>query len=379
VSKGKATPRHAQREYTPDSADASLAGRNVVIKTTKDHKAAFNEFFRPAIEDYNATQKRKSRQKSLDYWEECEGEKELAWAVQIGNRETLGVLTEDAIKKGIDKEWKAAREAGKPFDLKPWLNTSADRVALKGTLERIGRKLPEKFPNIEFTTIVLHDDEPCGTPHLDVIGFPHATGYTQNGKPASVQTRCSLTRALKDMGYKDIEEFSAAFRDFVQEEMEADGYEVEPGKSHEARLPVDRFRDLKAREAALQAREKQADFQELRLKGREAILTDRERKLDEAVSKYTQESKKALEGLRKAQKAQESLAERLEAFELKRGKPKSAENIRAASTKASKAAESAAKVAETVKPVKPSRYTWDIDAAFNNIERPSGPDNDYSL
>lgn len=277
------TADHDQRKYTPDSADKQLAHRNVYYKTTEDHKQEFNDFFREAIEDYNSTQKRKDRKKSLDYYAEV-AQPEQEFVLQVGDRDSMGVLTAAAYKAGIDKRWRDAKQQGKGFDLTPWLRDDKDRQKVLKCLDKAARGLQDAFPGFHFTTIDLHDDEPAGTPHIHAGGFWVGEGYKQGGKVAGVQKRCSMTKALEDMGYKDISEFSNAMRDYMVEHMEACGLQRKKlPKNRNKRLPVDQFRELKEREAeqqrqsaAVVEQEEQLSARALALDAREKAVADKE-------------------------------------------------------------------------------------------------------
>ena len=282
------TPDHAQRKYTPKSAERSLQGRNVYIKTTADHVDEFNAYFELAILEYNSRQKRRDRRKSLDYYHEVKIP-EQEFVIQLGSRETAGVLTAEAYDRGIDKEWEAARAAGKGYDLTPWLRVGPDRDKVLGCLERIGRGLQERFPNFHFSTIAINDDEPAGTPHLHAGGFWTAEGYKQGGKAAGVQVQCSMTRALKQMGYQDISEFTGAVRQYVAEEMAMDGLRMVRGKSEgKKRLPVDQYRELRKKQADVEARERAVEARERAVAQERAELHREREKASEAILKASE-------------------------------------------------------------------------------------------
>ena len=227
--------------------------------------------------EYNSRQKRKDRRKSLDYYSEVKSP-DQEFVIQLGDRRSMGVLTPEAYDRGIDQAWADARAAGKDYDLTPWLRKGPDRDKVLGCLERVGRGLQERFPNFHFTTIVLNDDEPRGTPHLHAGGFWFGEGYKQNGKAAGVQMQCSMTRALKQMGYTDIQEFTEAVNQYVVEEMAMDGLQRVRGKSAGVkREPVNQFRELKRREAEVQRREKAIEASEQAVEAQKrAVLQERE-------------------------------------------------------------------------------------------------------
>lgn len=60
----KTAEQHDRRDYTPPNAERGLRDRNVTILNHADHVQAFNDFFAPAIDRYNAKQKRADRKKS---------------------------------------------------------------------------------------------------------------------------------------------------------------------------------------------------------------------------------------------------------------------------------------------------------------------------
>lgn len=281
---------HDQREYTPKSAEASLEMRNIVLKKCVDHKAEFNDFFRPHIERYNAQQKRKDRQKGFDYYSEVDNP-ESEFVFQIGNRETLGVLKPEAYAPGgIYEKWEKAKEEGKPTpDLTPWLNDNPDREKAKAVLVRIGEKFEERYPNFHVSVAALHDDEPGGGAHLHIGGFMHAEGYhRKDGTEYGVQSQCSFTRALSDMGFSSVDELSEDMRDWLEEEMEDEGLGCYYVGCQRSRLKTEDFKklqkeriEIRCREADVSVREKAATRREAVLRTRERALDERERELEE--------------------------------------------------------------------------------------------------
>lgn len=198
----KATPRHSQREYTPTSADRSLADRNVSIISTENYKDEFNSIFEESILLYNKKQSRESRKKTLDYYSEikngkCHEKPCFEYVLMLGNRDTNGV-TDTEFDNDYYQELKRQgklRTASKY--VQQHLNHSEQREELKEIMVDYCKKLPKRFPNFHFLTINIHDDEPNSACHAHICFIPVGNGY-KNG----MERRCSLSRALVNMGYQ---------------------------------------------------------------------------------------------------------------------------------------------------------------------------------
>lgn len=240
---------HDNREYTPPNADKALADRNIYILQTKDIKSEFNKLFREAIELYNAKQPRHDRRKSLDYYTElkqsCSHEKPLYEAViQIGNNFDNGVTDND-----FDVEhWKELKKQGKFKSASKYalahLNRSQTKRELKTVLLNIANQLEKKYSNLKFWNIALHDDEVEGTAHVHAVFSPIAQNCFKNG----LDKRCSLTKALEQMGFKTvgnayaITQFQNNVKDYVEHEMSRFGYGRAYMNNNNKHLSVSQFK-----------------------------------------------------------------------------------------------------------------------------------------
>ncbi len=170
--KGKGNLNHNNRIFIAKNVDTNRTKNNIIFKQEK-LEDAYQVCFGKSIEEYNAKQKRKDRQKSVEkYIEEIQknqkkdGSEKLFYEqlVQIGDMHDSGVKTNPA-------------EAEK----------------CKEILEKYMQGFQARNPNLYCFNSVIHMDE--ATPHLHLDFIPCAKGYKQG-----VKTRNSLTRALQEMG-----------------------------------------------------------------------------------------------------------------------------------------------------------------------------------
>lgn len=301
VSSGDVAERHDRREYVPKNADRSLGGRNVIIHDVGDYKTAINAEFRDDVLAYNAGQKRVERHKSLDYYAEvassAQQEPVYEFVVGIGSRETCGVCDDPF----DDEEFEAAQAADRAdgghradeyerthFDGRRWsqmkkdgredeasdyvaahlakgLKAEAHDKAVAILLEvadvlvrnepdpRTGKRpIPKGF---KVLMVVLHDDEPCGTPHLQVAVCPIAEGYTRG-----MRRRIGLAKALEQGGYKGKgampELYEHIRQDVMVPIMKAHDVGREFKGNRERHLVVDEFQARRDRERAAERAER---------------------------------------------------------------------------------------------------------------------------
>ena len=256
ASSGTTAENHSRRDYTPLSADRSLKNRNVTIYDCGDDRKHFNDFFLPAIKRYNEKQTRNDRKKSEDYLSgvengsECYGrgkKQEQPFyhdVIQIGNRDTNGV-TDD----GFDVDhWRGLKKKGKLKEAsdyvqqhlrKPTKEDVAIREILIEIAEEIRDNKNDEYSNILVHGLQIHDDEPNGTIHLDF----RYTVFTTN-ETRGLDTRVSLTRGMKAMGYETTEsqtalsKFREKIKDRITEKMEQRGLQREVIGEHRPHLPT---------------------------------------------------------------------------------------------------------------------------------------------
>lgn len=213
------TPKNVSDEMTKDN-------KIIVGSGELDERRLFNEFFEDSVEEYNGKQKRKDRRIN-DYYEhisEGKGKEHpfYEYVIQIGNRDSNSVLddSEEALK---------AREA----------------------LDNVAEKLEEKYPSFKFWFIGSHADEPNGTYHYHIRFTPVGEGY-KNG----MKKRCSLNKALENMGFKQngssypINEWKKDVESLIEEEMLSLGLEREYGDGRKVRTETKEFVSTKQMESA---------------------------------------------------------------------------------------------------------------------------------
>lgn len=262
VSRGKIAPRHDSREYVPSSVEPSLMHRDVVYRALPPGGVAqaINEFYGPAIQRYNAKQKRADRKKPEDYYTalitgaegygkgETQEKPVYEYVLQIGNSEDNGVT--DADFNG--KHWEQLRKEGKDEEAAEYvarhLNDDPDREQLKEVLGRVIPKLEQRFPNFHIVYAYGHDDEPRGTFQWHVAVTPFTSG-----QKTGLDTRVSLRKALKAMGYtgnprEAIKQWQRDVKDMIEAEMNEAGYERQLMGNTAQHLDADTFRDMKEHE-----------------------------------------------------------------------------------------------------------------------------------
>lgn len=170
--KGKGHLTHNNREFICNNVvlERTSWNRLYIQESLRD---AYEKCFGQALRDYNATQKRKDRQKD-DYLKEIEnsGNKEKTFyenIVQIGKKTDTPVADENGV---LTEEAKAAIEV----------------------LDQYAKTFQERNPNLYLFNCVMHLDE--ATPHLHIDYIPVAHGY-KNG----MKTRNSLSKAFQQMGF----------------------------------------------------------------------------------------------------------------------------------------------------------------------------------
>ena len=326
----KTAEHHDRRDYTPPNAEYGLHERNVTILNHADHVQAFNDFFAPAIDRYNAKQKRADRKKSYDYYHDLINGKEgygrgknrehpiYEYVLQIGNRDDNGITDSEF----DNKHWRELKQQGKFKEAEAYvmkhLNKSEEREEIKEVLIGFAKGLEKRYPNFKFLAIELHDDEPNGTGHLHIAFTPYTTD-TKKG----LDTRVSLSSALRQMGFENngdelaIQQWQNDVKDRITEEMEKAGYERQFMSNEEKRLSIPQYKrqqalkDIEAREAAVTEREEDIDEAAVNYGKAFRANRDRRKELDvrERALKAREDEHKALERNLAAQ-AQALAAER---------------------------------------------------------------------
>ena len=170
--KGKGNVRHNNREYITPNVDQSRLADNVYL-VKQDIRDAYEECFGQAIADYNATQKRSDRKKSVDgYMDEIKRNQANRNGEKLFYEQVVGVG--DMHDSGI-------------------VANPAEAEKCKSILLDYFSSWQERNPNLHVFNAVLHMDE--ATPHLHIDYIPVGEGYKQG-----IQARNSLTRAFENMG-----------------------------------------------------------------------------------------------------------------------------------------------------------------------------------
>lgn len=256
--------RHSRRDFTPDSAEASLECLNdhwEAVPGLSD-KDAFNAFFAEAVAAYNEGKKR-SRQIPADYYEHVAAQKVSGAAGRVlceevvlgaGDRDTVGVTDTDF---DVD-EWRAAKDRDAQAGIAPGASESEaaryvrEHMMDAGALERAGcgfdlprwhaahaadkqagRKLTDEaseeraYVDEFMGSATVMDRQRAALllvrelwneryPQLHLIRFdihadepngtPHAHAcylpWTESGKNGPAR-KCSMRQALRDMGFKN--------------------------------------------------------------------------------------------------------------------------------------------------------------------------------
>lgn len=189
ISSGNIALDHDRRAFTPGNADPALVHQNEDLLTlpSSDLGAAFNNIFRPAVEEYNAKLKAKG-EKHADRYKDSEtyykeyvaahpdtpAIREVVYA--IGNHDTnppipLEGETEDVFQ---------------------------DRLKMtKKVYRKIFEDWKQDNPNLVPISAVIHADEPNGTVHMHITYICIGTGYKRG-----LAMQPSVRRAFECMGIK---------------------------------------------------------------------------------------------------------------------------------------------------------------------------------
>ncbi|HJF46146.1 hypothetical protein [Thermophilibacter provencensis] len=326
-SVGANSQRHDDREFTPASAERSLAGRNETWALYTDgdgrplrDEEAFNRFYAPSVaaynehlvetghpercvEDYHAklVKQNEGYQRKLDEYRErypkCQKGKRpprgpsllIENAVlQIGSREDGYGVCDSSFDPAEWKRRKAldARSRGKTHEAEDYvhehLNDPELMERMRRAYARVREEWPKRFPHMQLLRVTMHFDEPCGTPHLNVNYTPWGTGF---GKGQEVQ--CSFDRALKLDGFKKDKEFDAptkfmrAVRDLVRECAESEGIETEVKNVNRKHVPNGLYQQTMA-----ELEEKRAATEEAcQAAQADAFLAAEESALEDAIAR----------------------------------------------------------------------------------------------
>jgi hypothetical protein len=225
MPQGKGSQMHNRREYekygkpTPDNIDVSKSHENITL-VDKDIKEAYREIFGEALDKYNAKQKRADR-KIEDYCDHIKKSK---------NGEKL--FYEDVVQWGSKDDFQNPQT----------------RERAKEALVKYVEGFEERNPNLKLIGAYIHMDE--ASPHLHLDYVPMANGYSRG-----LETRNSLDKAMKQMGFQPENEsrknnatklWKESERAVFGEICRGLGLEVEPErKSDRKSLTVEEYKDAR--------------------------------------------------------------------------------------------------------------------------------------
>lgn len=225
MPQGKGSQMHNKREYekygkpTPDNIDVSKSHENITL-VDRDIKEAYREIFGEALDKYNAKQKRADR-KIEDYCDHIKKSK---------NGEKL--FFEDVVQWGSKDDFQNPQT----------------RERAKEALVKYVEGFEERNPNLKLIGAYIHMDE--ASPHLHLDYVPVANGYSRG-----LETRNSLDKAMKQMGFQPENEsrknnatklWKESERAVFGEICRGLGLEVEPErKSDRKSLTVEEYKDAR--------------------------------------------------------------------------------------------------------------------------------------
>ena len=225
MPQGKGSQMHNKREYekygksTPDNIDVSKSHENITL-VDRDIKEAYREIFGEALDKYNAKQKRADR-KIEDYCDHIKKSK---------NGEKL--FYEDVVQWGSKDDFQNPQTRGRA----------------KEALVKYAEGFEERNPNLKLIGAYIHMDE--ASPHLHLDYVPVANGYSRG-----LETRNSLDKAMKQMGFQPENEsrknnatklWKESERAVFGEICRGLGLEVEPKrKSDRKSLTVEEYKDAR--------------------------------------------------------------------------------------------------------------------------------------
>ena len=219
LSMEKTAEYHSRRqdaygnEYIPLSADRSLKDKNVVIYDCGDDKAHLNEYMKPFIDEYNDSptcKHHKDRKKSYDYYEairdgsegygkgKAKERPEYHMVASIGNNDALK-CTDDSFDALIWREYRREDEEKASKYLQEHYVVNPKREKAKQMLVEYAQnfqKMAENNPNIVLHGLIIHDDEPCAAPHLDI-----RISLVCVDQKSGLKSRISMNKAMQQMGY----------------------------------------------------------------------------------------------------------------------------------------------------------------------------------
>lgn len=171
-SQNKGNLSHNERKFYTNNIDIDRSKDNLQFYSLSVEEA-YKEYFGNAIDEYNRTQKRKDRLKSVDKY--------------------LFELRENEHKKGAEKPFYEIVVQIGDKNTCNILNNKEQAENAKNVLIEYVKGWKDRNPNLRVFNATIHMDET--TPHLHLDYIPVATGYKQG-----LKVRNSLSKALECQG-----------------------------------------------------------------------------------------------------------------------------------------------------------------------------------
>lgn len=171
-SQNKGNLSHNERKFYTNNIDIDRSKDNLQFYSLSVEEA-YKEYFGNAIDEYNRTQKRKDRLKSVDKY--------------------LFELRENEHKKGAEKPFYEIVVQIGDKNTCNILNNKEQAENAKNVLIEYIKGWQDRNPNLRVFNATIHMDET--TPHLHLDYIPVATGYKQG-----IKVRNSLSKALECQG-----------------------------------------------------------------------------------------------------------------------------------------------------------------------------------
>lgn len=171
-SQNKGNLSHNERKFYTNNIDIDRSKDNLQFYSLSLEEA-YKEYFGNAIDEYNRTQKRKDRLKSVDKY--------------------LFELRENEHKKGAEKPFYEIVVQIGDKNTCNILNNKEQAENAKNVLIEYVKGWQDRNPNLRVFNATIHMDET--TPHLHLDYIPVATGYKQG-----LKVRNSLSKALEGQG-----------------------------------------------------------------------------------------------------------------------------------------------------------------------------------
>lgn len=171
-SQNKGNLSHNERKFYTNNIDIDRSKDNLQFYYLSVEEA-YKEYFGNAIDEYNRTQKRKDRLKSVDKY--------------------LFELRENEHKKGAEKPFYEIVVQIGDKNTCNILNNKEQAENAKNVLIEYVKGWQDRNPNLRVFNATIHMDET--TPHLHLDYIPVATGYKQG-----LKVRNSLSKALECQG-----------------------------------------------------------------------------------------------------------------------------------------------------------------------------------